>query len=85
MHVGTLATIVDPGASNLFDWVKGLNTKWFLIPISGHQFCQTGFDIEMPLRNGANSDVVKMSDEDLEWLGYSDVNQILDFVQSYWL
>ncbi|NCX76989.1 MAG: carbohydrate kinase, partial [Actinobacteria bacterium] len=27
LHIGTLATIVEPGASNLFDWAKGLKTK----------------------------------------------------------
>jgi fructokinase len=79
LHVGTLATIAEPGASNLFDWAKSLNTKVVFDPnvrpsvLPDKDLYRDAFE-----KWARISDVVKMSDEDLEWLGYSDVNQILE-------
>jgi len=79
LHVGTLATIVEPGASNLFDWVKSLKTKVVFDPNIRPSVLPDRVRYRDAFEKWARiSDVVKMSDEDLEWLGYSDLNQILE-------
>jgi fructokinase len=79
LHIGTLATIVDPGASNLFAWAKGLNTKVVFDPNVRPSILPDKARYRDAFEKWARiSDVVKMSDEDLEWLGYSDLNQILE-------
>jgi fructokinase len=79
LHIGTLATIVEPGASNLFDWAKGLNTKVVFDPNVRPSVLPDKARYRDAFEKWARiSDVVKLSDEDLEWLGYSDLNQILE-------
>jgi fructokinase len=79
LHIGTLATIVEPGASNLFDWAKGLKTKVVFDPNVRPSVLSDKSRYRMAFENWAKiSSIVKMSNEDLEWLGYSTVNQILE-------
>jgi fructokinase len=79
LHIGTLATIVEPGASRLFDWAKGLKTKVVFDPNVRPSVLSDKSRYRMAFAKWAQiSDVVKMSDEDLEWLGYSAANQILE-------
>jgi fructokinase len=79
LHIGTLATIVEPGASNLFDWVKGLNTKVVFDPNVRPSVLPDKARYRKSFEKWAKiSNVVKMSDEDLEWLGYSTSREILE-------
>ncbi|NDG10036.1 MAG: carbohydrate kinase, partial [Actinobacteria bacterium] len=79
LHIGTLATIVEPGASNLFDWAKGLKTKVVFDPNVRPSVLSDKSRYRMAFENWAKiSSIVKMSNEDFEWLGYSTVNQILE-------
>jgi fructokinase len=79
LHIGTLATIVEPGASRLFDWAKGLKTKVVFDPNVRPSVLSDKSRYRMAFENWAKiSSIVKMSNEDLEWLGYSTLNQILE-------
>ncbi len=79
LHIGTLVTIVEPGASNLFDWAKGLKTKVVFDPNVRPSVLSDKSRYRMAFENWAKiSSIVKMSNEDFEWLGYSTVNQILE-------
>lgn len=79
LHIGTLSTLIEPGASELFEWASGLNVPIVFDPnirpsvlgdrVKYRSVVERWFGI---------SDVIKMSDEDLEWLGYSEANQILE-------
>ena len=71
LHIGTLATIIEPGASALFKWAKDLSEKTIIV-----------FDpnVRPPAQPNANkyraavekwveiSAVVKVSEEDIAWL-----------------
>jgi fructokinase len=79
LHIGTLATIVEPGASNLIDWAKRLNTKVVFDPNVRPSVLSDKFQYRDAFEKWARiSNVVKMSEDDLEWLGYSAANQILE-------
>ena len=79
LHVGTLATIVEPGASALFKWAGGLDSIIVFDPnvrksvLNERDIYRAYFEKWAKI-----SDVVKMSDEDLTWLGYS-VDEVLEF------
>ena len=79
LHVGTLATIVEPGASELFKWASGLDSLVVFDPnvrssvLSERDVYRAYFEKWAKI-----SDVVKLSDEDLSWLGFS-ADEILDF------
>lgn len=80
LHIGTLATLIEPGASELFEWANGLDVPIVFDPnirpsVLGDQEKYRSV-VE---RWFAISDVIKMSDEDLKWLGYSGVQGFLDF------
>ena len=82
LHVGTLATIVEPGASDLFKWASGLSelgVKIVFDPnvrsnvLSERDVYRAYFEKWAKI-----SYVVKMSDEELSWLGFS-VEEVLEF------
>jgi len=79
LHIGTLATVIEPGASELFGWASKLDTKIVFDPnirpsvLADKERYRDAFEKWAKI-----SRVVKMSDEDLEWLGYSATNQILE-------
>jgi len=85
LHIGTLATVVEPGASVLFDWaikcaefapiVFDPNIRPSFLD-DRNKYCQA---VEKWV---AISTVVKLSDEDIAWL-YPD--QSLDEVAHRWL
>ena len=80
LHVGTLATLIEPGASELFEWASRLNVPIVFDPnirpsvlgdrVKYRSAVERWFGI---------SDVIKMSDDDLKWLGYSAVEGLFDF------
>lgn len=79
LHVGTLATIIEPGASELFQWAKSLGATIVFDP----NIRPTVLSDKMHYRQRVErwigiSQVVKLSSEDLQWLGYSDASQILN-------
>ena len=79
VHIGSLATIVELGASYLYKWASGLDSLVVFDPnvrssvLSNQDVYRAYFEKWTKI-----SDVVKVSDEDLSWLGTS-VGEILDF------
>ncbi len=79
LHVGTLATIVEPGATALFEWADELDSLIVFDPnvrnsvLDDRNFYRKYFN-----KWARISDVVKLSDDDLDWLGFT-VYEILDF------
>lgn len=85
LHIGTLATIIEPGASVLFDWAVGVG-----------EFAPIVFDPNIRSRVMSNratycavvekwvgiSSIVKASDDDIAWL-YPD--ETLDEVARRWI
>ena len=79
LHVGTLATIVEPGASELFKWASGLDSIIVFDPnVRSSVFNERDVYRAYFEKWAKISDVVKMSYEDLSWLGYS-VDEVLNF------
>ena len=72
VHVGSVATLVEPGASQLLSWVKGLSVPVVFDPnvrpsiMSDKDLYRTAVEKWV-----AVASVVKLSDEDLHWL-YGD-------------
>jgi fructokinase len=72
VHVGSVATLVEPGASELFSWVKGLS-----VPVVFDPNVRPSIQGDKDLYRAAVekwvsvASVVKLSDEDLYWL-YGD-------------
>jgi fructokinase len=79
LHIGTLATVIEPGASELFGWASKLDSKIVFDPNIRPSVLEDKERYRDAFEKWAQiSDVAKMSDEDLEWLGYSAANQILE-------
>ena len=78
LHVGTLATIVEPGASALFEWARGLRVPIVYDPnirpsvVSDREKYRSAV-----AKWGAIASVIKLSDEDLSWLGYRSGSELL--------
>ena len=80
LHIGTLATLIEPGASELFEWASGHDVPTVFDPnirpsvlgdrVKYRSAVERWFGI---------SDVIKLSDEDLKWLGYSGVEGLFEF------
>lgn len=79
LHIGSLATVIEPGASELFEWARALATTIVLDPnirpsvINDSQRYRTAVEKWIGI-----SKVVKLSDQDLQWLGYKKPSEILD-------
>ncbi len=79
LHIGSLATVVEPGASALFEWASGLDTVIVFDPNVRNSVLDDRNMYQKYFEKWARiSDVVKLSDDDLDWLGF-DVDEILDF------
>ena len=79
LHVGTLATIVEPGASALFEWASGLDCVIVFDPNVRSSVLNERDVYRAYFEKWAKiSDVVKMSDEDLAWLEFT-VEEVLEF------
>lgn len=80
LHIGTLATVIEPGSSALFQWAIGLECPIVFDPnirpivMSNKAKYRGIFKRWVEISN-----VVKMSHEDLSWLGFTDAEHILDF------
>jgi fructokinase len=80
LHIGTLATVIEPGCSALFEWASQLECPIVFDPnIRPSVMSDKAKYREIFVRWAEISDVVKMSSDDLSWLGFEDIEQILDF------
>jgi len=82
LHIGTLATVVEPGASALFEWAKSVAKVAPIVfdpnirPAVISDRAQYVAQVE---RWVAISSVVKVSDDDLKWLYPSlDIEQVVN-------
>ena len=74
LHIGTLATIVEPGASKLFDWAKKVKAPLVFDPNIRSSVVNDRARYQAIVQKWATiSDVIKMSDDDLSWL-YPDTD-----------
>ena len=74
LHVGTLATIVDPGATNLFNWAEKVAAPLVFDPnIRTSVVNDRDRYIAIMQKWAAISSVIKMSEDDLAWL-YPDMD-----------
>lgn len=79
MHIGTLATIIEPGASELFEWAKGLNVPIVFDPnVRPSVLADKSRYCEAVERWAGISSVVKLSSEDLGWLGYDNTSEFFE-------
>jgi len=84
LHVGTLGTVMEPGASNLLEWASQMSAPIVFDPnirpsvLSDKARYRAVFE-----RWAGISTVVKMSSEDLEWLGYSNPARLFDLGFKY--
>ncbi|MBM3721457.1 MAG: carbohydrate kinase [Actinobacteria bacterium] len=78
LHIGTLATLVEPGASELYSWAKGLDSLIVFDPnVRSSVLSDAGKYREIFESWALISKIVKMSEEDLHFLGYSGGEKVL--------
>ena len=69
LHIGTLATIVEPGATNLFNWAKSVKAPLVFDPNIRSSVVGDRSRYQKIVEKWATiSSVIKMSDDDLAWL-----------------
>jgi len=69
LHVGTLATIVEPGATNLFNWAKKVKAPLVFDPNIRSSVVNDRTRYQQIVEKWATiSSIIKMSDDDLAWL-----------------
>ncbi len=69
LHIGTLATIVEPGATNLFNWAKSVKAPLVFDPNIRSSVVGDRSRYQQIVEKWATiSSVIKMSDDDLAWL-----------------
>jgi len=69
LHVGTLATIVEPGATNLFNWAKQVHAPLVFDPNIRSSVVNDRERYQGIVAKWATiSSVIKMSEDDLAWL-----------------
>jgi len=79
LHVGTLATIIQPGANELFFWAKSLGVPIVFDPnVRPSVLADKPRYRDVVERWAGISRIVKLSIEDLEWLGYQDASKFFD-------
>jgi fructokinase len=78
LHIGTLATLVEPGASELFKWAEDLDSVIVFDPnVRSSVLSNRNKYREIFERWASISKIVKMSEEDLHFLGFSNGSQII--------
>ena len=69
LHIGTLATIIEPGASNLFSWAAKVKAPIVFDPNIRSSVINDREKYQAIVEKWAGiSAVIKMSDDDLSWL-----------------
>jgi fructokinase len=78
LHIGTLATIVEPGASELWKWASGFSSPIIFDPnVRSSVLANRGKYRKQFERWAKLASIVKLSEEDLSWLGYT-IDEILN-------
>lgn len=73
LHIGTLATVIQPGADELFEWAKQLGVPVVFDPnIRPSVLSDVVRYREVVEKWASMSSVIKLSEEDLKWLDYED-------------
>lgn len=79
LHVGTLATIIEPGADALYEWAKNLGVPIVYDPnVRPSVLANKERYRKLVAKWIGICKVVKLSQEDLEWLGYKNADELLD-------
>lgn len=79
LYIGSLATVVEPGANALYSWVNSMSVPIVFDPNVRPNVLPDKSRYRSNFEKWAKiSTIIKMSDDDLEWLGYS-VDEILTF------
>ena len=82
LHVGTLATVIEPGASVLFEWAQSVGKVAPIVfdpNIRPAVISDRDIYVKQVERWVSISLAVKVSDEDLKWLYPSlEINQVVD-------
>jgi len=69
LHIGTLATVIEPGASNLFNWAKEVGAPLVFDPNIRTSVLGDRKRYQEIVEKWAEiSAVIKMSDDDITWL-----------------
>ena len=69
LHIGTLATVIEPGASNLFNWAKEVGAPIVFDPNIRTSVLGDRKRYQKIVEKWAEiSSVIKMSDDDIAWL-----------------
>ena len=69
LHIGTLATVIEPGASNLFNWAKEVGAPLVFDPNIRTSVLGDRKRYQEIVEKWAKiSAVIKMSDDDIAWL-----------------
>ena len=79
LHVGTLATVIEPGCNSLYRWASLLNVPIVYDPnIRPSVLGDREKYRKIVLQWASISKLVKLSEEDLRWLDYPNVSFLLD-------
>lgn len=79
LHIGTLATIIEPGATELFEWAKTLGVPIVFDPNVRPSFLSNVEEYRNAVEKWVGiSTIVKLSSEDFEWLGYTDTSRFFE-------
>ena len=79
LHIGTLATIIEPGASELFEWASALSVPVVFDPNVRPNVLPDREKYRDAIEKWARiASVVKLSDEDLAWLEYRGVDRFFE-------
>lgn len=80
LHIGTLATVIEPGATALFDWASKLGAPIVFDPnVRPSVISDKNLYREAVERWLTIATIIKLSNEDLLWLGYDSATALLDF------
>jgi len=80
LYVGSLASIVEPGASELFNWTRRLDTPVIFDPNVRPNVMSNLSKYKAAIERWmAISTIIKLSKEDLDWLGYANPQDLLSF------
>jgi len=85
LHIGTLATVIEPGASELFEWAQSVGKAAPIVfdpNIRPDVISDRSQYVAQVERWVATSSAIKVSDEDIKWLYPSiEIGQVV----KYWL
>ena len=84
LHIGSLGTVIEPGASQLFDWASQIRSPVIFDPnIRPSVLGDKSRYLEIFERWAGISTIVKMSIEDFDWLGFSQPHSLFDLGFEY--